>query len=122
MIKSLKELKNKPSEYKYLIPEIFKELDPDKKMATTQLWLMAMPFDIGRFHSFEIVTKCLKSLTPEPKTLGELAKQYSTGTIFEVEGETYQLVGFMNNGIASRLLNSDQVLELPKNSEVRRIF
>jgi hypothetical protein len=105
-----------------IIPQVFKELELGAEMHQTLVWLMAMPYEIGRFHSFEIVTKCIKSLVPEPKTLGELAKQYSTGTLFEVDGETYQLVGFMNNGIASRLLNSDQVLELPKNSEVRRIF
>jgi hypothetical protein len=105
-----------------IIPQVFRELELGAEMHQTLVWFMAMPYDIGRFHSFEIVTKCIKSLVPEPKTLGELAKQYSAGTLFEADEETYQLVGFMADGIAVRVLNSELVISIPSETKVRRIF
>jgi hypothetical protein len=124
MIPSLEKLKRDPQKYKELLPEIFRELDPDKKLQTHLLWLMAMPQDVAFFYAFDLVKMSLKSLPEPPSTLGEMAKINSSGTIFEVTetGQNYQLVGFMNNGIAVREFNSELIIEMDKETIISRVF
>lgn len=124
MIPNLEKLRNHPERFKELIPEIFKELDPDKKLQTHLLWLMAMPQDLALFHAFDVVQMSLKSIEQDLEILGQLAKTASHGTIFEVmeSGINYQLMGFTATGIAAREFNSELVVELPKDTLVNRIF
>jgi cytochrome b involved in lipid metabolism len=124
MIPNLEKLRQNGLRYKELLPQIYRELDPKKKLQTHLLWLMAMPRELAINNACDLVLESLKSLPEAPSTLEELAKTNSSGTIFEVveTGQSYQLVGFMNNGIAVREFNSELIIEMDKETIITRVF
>lgn len=119
----IRDLRANPKKAKELFPQIFKEIDPDKKHQTKLLWLMAMP-DAMLDSAFKIFEITSLSIQEPAMTLGQLAKFDSSGTIFECveSGNSYQLIGFHSDGIAVRAFTTDMIEVMSPETIIHRIF
>lgn len=123
MLAAMERLRTRPELYREILPEIFKQIDPNQKNHTALLWLMAMP-DILSMQAWQVFECVNQTLKDNISTLGQLAVHYSRGTMFEIveTGQTYQYVGHHSDGIAARSFESEFIEVLSVDTVINRIF